>query len=69
MSAMGAMNRAPSRQSRYLGEEARNRPAITSPSLVAVLNVGFKYDRIVQETGRGAGLVLTACHALRLARW
>ena len=40
--------------------EARDTPAVTSVRLLAVLNVGFKYARIVQETGcRAARLVLT----------
>ncbi len=34
--------------------EARHRPAITALRLLAVLNVGFKYARITQETGRRA---------------
>ena len=32
--------------------EARDRPAITSLRLLTVLNVGFKYARSIQETGR-----------------
>ena len=33
----------------HLTVEARNRPAITTLRLLAVLNVGFKYARIIQE--------------------
>ena len=32
--------------------EARDKPAMTSLHLLTVLTVGFKYARIVQETGR-----------------
>ena len=32
--------------------EAHERPAITSLLLLTVLDVGFKYARMVQETGR-----------------
>ncbi len=46
------------RTSRHLTVEARNRPAITSLRLLAVLNVGFKYARIVHETARRAARVL-----------
>ena len=40
------------RISHQLTVEARDRPAITSLRLLTVLNVLFKYARIVQETGR-----------------
>ena len=40
------------RISHQLTVEARDRPAITSLRLLTVLNVGFKYARIIQETGR-----------------
>ena len=40
------------RISHQLTVEAHDRPAITSLRLLTVLNVGFKYARIVQETGR-----------------
>ena len=54
-----AENRRPShyqlaRISHHLTVEARNRPAIITLRLLAVLNVGFKYARIIQETGRQA---------------
>ena len=39
------------RISHELPVEARDRPAITSLRLLAALNAGFKYGRIVQETG------------------
>ena len=40
------------RFSHQLTVEARDRPAITSLRLLTVLNVGFKYARIVQGIGR-----------------
>ena len=40
------------RISHQLTVEARHRPAITSLRLLTVLNVLFKYARIIQETGR-----------------
>ena len=40
------------RISRHLTVEARHRPTITALRLLAVLNVGFKYARIVQEMRR-----------------
>ena len=40
------------RISHQLTVEARDRPAITSLRLLTVLNVLFKYARIIQETGR-----------------
>ncbi len=42
------------RFSHHLTAEARNRPAITSLCLLAVLNVLFKYARIIQEMRRRA---------------
>ena len=59
------------RISHQLTVEAHHRPAITSSRLLTVLNVGFKYARIVQETGRRAARALYwwASPALRLARW
>ena len=44
---------------RHLTAEARNRPAITSLRLLAVLKAGSNYARIVQETGRRAARVLS----------
>ncbi len=38
--------------SRQLTAEARDRPAITSLRLLTVLNVLFKYARIIQEMRR-----------------
>ena len=57
------------RISHHLTVEARHKPAITALRLLAVLNVLFKYARIVQETGRPAAHALYwwASHALRLA--
>ena len=51
--------------------EARNKPAITSLRLLAVLNVLLQYARIIQETVRRAARTLysRASHALRLATW
>ena len=46
------------RFSHHLTVEALNRPAITALRWLAVLNVGFKYARIVQETGRRAARAL-----------
>ena len=43
------LKRRLTRISHHLTAEARNRPAITSLRLLAVLNVGFKYARIVQK--------------------
>ncbi len=37
--------------------EARNKFTMTSLRLLAVLNVGFKYTRIVPETGHRAARV------------
>ena len=61
----------PARIAHELTREADDRPAITSLRLLAVLNVGFKYARIFQETGRGAARALywRASHALGLATW
>ena len=42
------------RFSHHLTAEARNRPAITSLRLLAVLNVPSKYARIIQEMRRRA---------------
>ena len=41
----------PARVSRQLTAEARDKPAMTSLRLLTVLNVGFKYAHIVQESG------------------
>ena len=46
------------RISHHLTVEARDKPAITALRLLAVLNLGFKYARIVQETGRRAARAL-----------
>ena len=46
------------RTSHQLTAEARHRTAITSLRLLTVLNVGFKYARIVQETGCRAARAL-----------
>ena len=46
------------RFSHHLTVEARNRPAITALRLLAVLNVLFKYARIVQEMRRRASRAL-----------
>ena len=46
------------RFSHQLTVEARDRPAITSLRLLTVLNVLFKYARIVQETRRRAARAL-----------
>ena len=46
------------RISHQLTVEARDRPAITSLRLLTVLNVLFKYARIIQETGRRAARAL-----------
>ena len=42
----------------HLTVEARNRPAITALRLLAVLNVGFKYARMIQEMRRRASRAL-----------
>ena len=42
------------RISHHLTVEARHRPAITALRLLAVLNVLFKYARIIQEMRRRA---------------
>ena len=42
----------------HLTVEARNKPAITALRLLAVLNVGFKYARIIQEMRRRAARAL-----------
>ncbi len=42
------------RISRHLTVEARNRPAMTAVRLLAVLKVGVKYARIMQEMPRRA---------------
>ena len=57
------------RFSHHLTAEARNRPAITSLRLLAVLNVPSKYARIIQEMRRRAARALHggASHVLRLA--
>ncbi len=47
-------NRALTRISHHLTVEARNRPATTVLRLLAVLNVLFKYARIIQEMRRRA---------------
>ena len=59
------------RISDQLTVEAHDGPAITSVRLLAVLNVGFKYARIVQETSCRAARALygRASQALRLATW
>ena len=51
------------RVSHHLTAEARDRPAITSLRLLAVLNVLFKY------TSAPSALYWRASHALRLATW
>ena len=43
---------------RHLTVEARHRPAITALRLLAVLNVLFKYTRIIQEMRRRAARAL-----------
>ncbi len=55
---MGRRELGLTRFSHHLTVEARNKPAITALRLLAVLNVGFKYARIVQETGRRAARAL-----------
>ncbi len=40
--------------SHHLTVEALDRPVMTSLCLLAVLNVGFKYARMVQEAGHRA---------------
>ncbi len=50
--------RRPHRFSRHLTVEARHKPAITALRLLTVLNVGFKYARIIQETRRRAARAL-----------
>ncbi len=46
------------RISHHLTVEARNRPAITALRLPAVLNVLFKYTRIIKEMRRRASRAL-----------
>ena len=46
------------RFSHHLTVEARNKLAITSLRLLAVLNVGFKYARISQKMSRRASRAL-----------
>ncbi len=46
------------RVSHHLTVEARHRPAITALRLLAVLNVLFKYARIIQEMRRRASRAL-----------
>ena len=46
------------RISHHLTVEARHRPAITALRLLAVLNVLFKYARIIQEMRRRASRAL-----------
>ncbi len=59
------------RISRHLTVEARHKPAITALRLLAVLNVLFKYARIIQAMRRRASRALyrRASHALRLGTW
>ena len=68
---MGRRERGLTRSSDHLTVEARNKPAMTALRLLAVLNVGFKYARIVQETGRRAARALygRSSRSLRLATW
>ena len=54
------------RISHHLTVEARNRPAITSLRLLAVLNVLFKYASARQAAH---ALYRRASHALRFATW
>ena len=56
---MGSLDKTPgaasfplARFSRQLTVEAHERPAITSLRLLTVLNVEFKYARIIQEMRR-----------------
>ncbi len=56
--APGRLPRVPARISRHLTVEARNKPAITALRLLAVLNVLFKYARIIQEMRRRASRAL-----------
>ncbi len=46
------------RFSHHLTAEARHNPAITALRLLAVLNVGFKHARIIQEMRRRAARAL-----------
>ncbi len=46
------------RFSHHLTVEARDKPAITALRLLAVLNVKFKYARIIQEMRRRAARAL-----------
>ena len=46
------------RFSHHLTVEVHDRPAITALRLLAVLNVGFKYARIIQEMRRRASRAL-----------
>ncbi len=52
------IRRALTRISHHLTVEARNTPAITALRLLAVLNVGFKYARTIQEMRRRASRAL-----------
>ena len=56
--AAGAPTQALARFSHHLTVEARNKPAITALRLLAVLNVLFKYARIIQEMRRRAARAL-----------
>ena len=56
--ATGAIVVGLTRFSHHLTVEARNRPAITALRLLAVLNVGFKYARIIQAMRRRAACAL-----------
>ena len=55
--AYGRVNRL-ARISHHLTVEARNKPAITALRLLAGLNAGFKYARIIQEMRRRAARAL-----------
>ncbi len=59
------------RISHHLTVEARHKPAISALRLLTVLNVGFKYARAIQETGRRAASALYRhiSRALGLAAW
>ena len=54
----GAWLTSLARISHHLTVEARHRPAITALRLLAVLNVGFKYARIIQQMRRRAARAL-----------
>ncbi len=54
------------RISHHLTVEARNRPAVTALRLLAVLNAGLKYTRIIQAIARCSA---PALYVLRLATW